>query len=435
MASTARLSPQRHAAAAETHARPGFTDRAAIGWHLTWLGVLAVVGLVLALTALDDTGGPAALAAVVAMGAAYLLLGWRLVGGRYRDGLAVGYLAGVVVGLLLVQRAGGLQLVTPLLFALFPQLWTLLTRPLAALATAVVPLALGAARATEAGWAGPALVDVAVESVAQLAVALLLGLWITGMTAESASRAEMVQQLQAARADLAAAERARGVLAERERVAREIHDTLAQGFLSTVTLAQAARAALRRDDVALVEERLALLETTARDNLAEARAIVEARRPADLADAPGAPPDDTGGARLPGALRRLAARTEDETGVPVDVVAAHLPPLPPPVEVVLLRAAQEGLSNVRQHAAARHVVLQVEARSVDGAADEVVLWVVDDGRGPGGSRAGSGAGGGYGLHAMASRLREVGGSVTLAPRETGGSVLEVRAPLAREGAT
>ena len=92
---------------------------------------------------------------------------------------------------------------------------------------------------------------------------------------------------------------------------------------------------------------------------------------------------------------------------------------------MLLRAAQEGLSNVRRHAGASAVALAVEAD-----ADEVVLRVSDDGVGPGGADDGAG---GYGLAAMASRLREVGGRVRLSPGEHGrGSVLVVRVPRRRE---
>ena len=59
---------------------------------------------------------------------------------------------------------------------------------------------------------------------------------------QSRERAQLIEQLQAARAELAAANHAQGVVAERERMAREIHDTLAQGFTSILMLAQAAAA-------------------------------------------------------------------------------------------------------------------------------------------------------------------------------------------------
>jgi signal transduction histidine kinase len=407
-----------------------FWDRSVAGWHAVWVGVLLVVAAVLALGVFTPGERAAGLAAVAGMLLAYLLLGARLVG-RERDALAAGHLALVLAGLLVVQSVAGLPLVAPALFVLFPQLWTTFGRAAAVAATVAVPVVLGVGRCAEVGWEAAAVRSVAVESLAQSAVAVLLGLWITGMVRESTGRAELLDQLTAARADLAAAEHARGVLAERERVAREIHDTLAQGFTSVVTLAQAADAALETvlaagpsPGVQRARARLALMESTARANLAEARAIVEALRPADLEgadDAAGLP-----GHRLAAALDRVARRFTAETGVAAEVTGAdRLPPLAPQSEVVLVRAAQEGLSNVRRHARATRVVLHLAA--ADG---EVVLDVVDDGAGPGPAPAGSG---GYGLPAMASRLREVGGRVALGPGPHGrGSVLTVRVPLVGE---
>lgn len=193
----------------------------------------------------------------------------------------------------------------------------------------------------------------AVYSVAQFSISLLLGLWNTGLVHESLSRAELLAELERTRADLAAEEHARGVLAERGRMAGEIHDTLAQGFTSIVALAQAADAALDADP-ALARRRLNLMEDTARENLAEARAIVAALAPPSLAA------ED----RLGGALERLVRRFTEETGVISHLaVDPQLPDLAPRTEVVLLRAAQEGLSNVRQHARAR--TASVALRLVD----------------------------------------------------------------------
>jgi signal transduction histidine kinase len=164
------------------------------------------------------------------------------------------------------------------------------------------------------------------------------------------------------------------------------------------------------------------MESTARANLAEARAIVEALRPADLAGG-----GEPGAGRLADALHRVAARFTAQTGVSADVVGAEaLPALAPETEVVLLRAVQEGLSNVRRHAGATAVRVVVSATG-----DEVVLAVEDDGRGPGPLAPRSGAGG-YGLSAMGSRLREVGGRVALSRGAAGvGSTLSVRVPLER----
>ena len=81
------------------------------------------------------------------------------------------------------------------------------------------------------------------------------------------------------------AEREAGALEERERLARDIHDTLAQGFTSIVMLAQAGEAAADRADMDTSKRRFTEIQETARDNLAEARALVGALAPPPLAEA------------------------------------------------------------------------------------------------------------------------------------------------------
>jgi signal transduction histidine kinase len=115
-----------------------------------------------------------------------------------------------------------------------------------------------------------------------LGLSLGFGLFILRLIAEAQSRAATIDALRQAQAQLAAAERDRGVSAERERLSREIHDTLAQGFTSVLSLGRAASAALARGDVALAEERLALIERAAADNLREARLIVAELTPGHL---------------------------------------------------------------------------------------------------------------------------------------------------------
>ena len=101
---------------------------------------------------------------------------------------------------------------------------------------------------------------------------------------------------------------------ERERISREIHDTLAQGFTSVVALSRAAQAALARGDVAAARERLALIEHTASDNLDEARLIVAELTPGHLQSR-----------TLGEALERLGAAVTSETGMRADVRVAGEP--------------------------------------------------------------------------------------------------------------
>ena len=76
---------------------------------------------------------------------------------------------------------------------------------------------------------------------------LAMGLWVTRVLEHSAQRAALIQELESTRAELAELHHQQGMVAERERLAREVHDTLAQGYTSIVVLAQTAAAALPGD--------------------------------------------------------------------------------------------------------------------------------------------------------------------------------------------
>jgi signal transduction histidine kinase len=195
------------------------------------------------------------------------------------------------------------------------------------------------------------------------------------------------------------------VTAERERLAGEIHDTLAQGFTSIITLVQAAESELGHDE-AQVHKHLALALRTARENLAESRALVAALAPAELTES-----------SVLDAIRRQAKRLTEETGVAtvVEVQGARRP-LPTGVEVVLLRTVQETLSNVRKHAAASstEIVLSYQDNSM-------VLVVTDDGQGFDTSAATNG----FGLRGMRSRVEQAGGTLTVTSTPGSGTVVEL----------
>ena len=397
---------------AATTAAPDFWQRSQRGWHVAFYAVVAVTAVGAVLDADDGSSGVvAALVALAGLGVLYAVLGARLLdSGEESDLLPALYAAAFLAGLLVLQAGVGTGLIGPMLFVLFPQAWATARRNTAVAIVVVVPLALALGDAAHRGWGAPALRDALLTSSIQSGVAVVLGLWISGMARESQTRAELLAELERTRADLAATEHARGVLAERQRMAGEIHDTLAQGFTSLVALAQAADAALEADP-ALARQRLRLMEDTARENLAEARAIVAALAPPALGDD-----------RLAGALARLVRRFTEETGVPADLwVEPGLPDLEPEAEVVLLRAAQEGLANVRQHARARTASLTLALG--DGL---VELQVVDDGVGVPAQAAPHG----YGLAAMAARAEQAGGSLERSPAPGGGTALRVRLPLA-----
>lgn len=228
--------------------------------------------------------------------------------------------------------------------------------------------------------------------------------------AESAERGRLVTELVAVQEELAVVQRQSGALAERSRLARDIHDTLAQGYSSILLL---ARAGLARG--ASEADLLGQIEATAAENLVEARRVVHALTPAPLEGAP-----------LPAAVRRQLDRLAEETGIDAQLEVSGDPLLATTdVDVAVLRLVQGALANVRQHAAARRVVV-----SLSYAPDELLVDVVDDGRGfdPAVLRPASDAGG-FGLRAMRERLASVGGrlSVESAPGE--GTAIAASVPL------
>ena len=247
-----------------------------------------------------------------------------------------------------------------------------------------------------------------------LLFSLALGLWISHVMAQSEQRAELIEQLERSRTELAELHHAQGMAAERERLAREVHDTLAQGYTSIVVLAQTAAAALP-PDASGVAERLALIEEVARENLAEARAMVAAFSPVALDSA-----------TLVEALERLVERFGRETGLATRLDTSALGngggDLSRSEEVVLLRGAQEALANVRRHASATAVVLRVSSVGA-GAARQVSVHVEDDGVGFDPSSAP-----GVGLAGLRDRAEEVGGAVDVVSAPGQGTRVTVRVP-------
>jgi len=372
-----------------------FWERAVVGWHAVYVGLLALVAFVVAT---DDslTSGERAIGIglVGVMTASYGLVGWRLLG-EDQTGAAVVHLAlpwGCFSGLALIAGGG----VYFLLFALFPQTWAYLSTRFAVPATVVLVSGLLLIEVGTRGWTGDAWSDAAPWALLQIGLCLLLGLFVTGVFREAERRAYLIAELERTRAELASAEHARGALAERERLAHEIHDTLAQGFTSILTLAQATEAALDLDADA-ARERLALIERTARENLAEARALVGELGPVDLQ-----------GASLADAVSRVVSRFGEDTGLPAEVTVDGQPrPLSANSEVVLLRATQEALSNVRKHAAANSVRVRLTFPPDGPGSAEVE--VVDDGLGFDPTQAS-----GFGLRGMRSRVEQVGGTLEIA---------------------
>ncbi|MBB2942592.1 signal transduction histidine kinase [Actinoplanes lutulentus] len=334
------------------------------------------------------------IAAIATMAALHILVGRPLV---RREAVGTAALLVCLTHLLLFGIAiACVPLATWLMFAVLPIFFMMVTlrRAIALVVVAnVIPVLLELH--ADPGGIGIDLVIAAIST----ASGVCIGVWITRMIEQSNERADLIAELEASRAEQERLSHTAGVAAERNRLAGEIHDTLAQGFTSIITLVQAA-------DPGLKDERLALAVRTARENLAESRALIAALSPAALASA-----------SLPEAVRRQAARFSEESSVPSTVRVAGEPRhLPTPVEVVLLRAVQEALTNVRRHAGAGEVAVLLSY-----AASSVRLVVRDDGCGfdPASSE-------GFGLAGMRARAAQVGGAVTVHGAE--GTTIEVEIP-------
>ncbi|MFF7401271.1 sensor histidine kinase [Streptomyces murinus] len=282
--------------------------------------------------------------------------------------------------------------------------------PLVALLTALAV----AAQLELAGWPDPNVL------LAPPAVAAVAATVYVVMHRQAARQSDLIDDLVRTRRELAATERREGTLAERERLAREIHDALAQGLSSQRMLLQAADR-LWDSAPGTAHEHVRTAALIAERSLAEARRFVHDLTPADLAE----------GGGLLRALRAVAAR-ETAPGLIVRVHTEGTPPerLPAPVESALLRVAQGALANVREHAGATTAALTLTCLD-----DQIVLDVMDDGRGfdPAEERR-DGAGGegrGHGLPAIRARLRQLGGTLTIESAPGEGTALSAAIPLER----
>jgi signal transduction histidine kinase len=384
-------------------------------WQLgLWLWDLLLAGatvLTCVLIAIEDRPVTARIGAVVVV--LVLAAGWAVTGRRMAlgmfDRITAGRLAyctalsaGLVLAVALVDSANWAA------FVVYSQLFWLL--PLAGAIAGVValtvllPLAGAVVR-------GQGLVEdlFPPQAIFMTLFGVLVGIYIHRLADESSRRAELIAELETSQAQVARLSHEAGVAVERERLAGEIHDTLAQGFTSIVTLLQAAQAQFDADPPA-ARRHVDLAVRTARENLREARNLVAASAPADLAPH-----------SLADAVGRQAGRLAEETGVAATHATTGSPRrLPAEIEIVRLRAAQELLANVGRHAGARTVRVELDYTGVD----VVALTVTDDGVGFDPDVVGEAS---FGLRMMRGRAERLGGVVTVRSGP-GGTTVAVRLP-------
>ena len=254
------------------------------------------------------------------------------------------------------------------------------------------------------------------EVTLPMVAAVVAYYFVSAIIDQSRERQKLIEELGSTRAELAVSERQAGVLAERQRLAREIHDTLAQGFTSIVMHLEATEGILDSNQAA-AKGHVDQARRTARDSLADARRLVWALRPEVLERA-----------SLPEALQRVTRTWSEENGIAANAVVTGDPwPLDPEVEVTLLRAGQEALTNVRKHAQASQVTVTLSYMD-----EVVVLDVLDDGIGFDSQRANgmsdSESGSGFGLAAMQQRAEQLGGSMLVESERGQGTTIVIEIP-------
>ena len=277
----------------------------------------------------------------------------------------------------------------------------------AATATTVAAVGLGAALRGETGIGyllGPVI-------GALVAVATVVGL--ESLSQVIADRQRALDELRSTRALLADADAERLRAAERARLARDIHDTLAQDFAAVEIHLRRVADVLDADSPALPAVTAARRATT--EGLAQARRFI--------AGEPGHRPAES----LPEALNRLAERARADTGGRT-AVTVHLVgeprPLPAELTTALVRIVQSALSNVVRHADATDAVLTLTWQP-----DRLLLDLTDDGAGFDVDAA-LDSDGGFGLAGIDARVRELGGTLGIDSAPGEGTALAIGIPLA-----
>lgn len=358
------------------------------GLHALFAALLALV-VVRVLVVQDETMW-VALALAAAFAVLYVL-GARVAAMRESRRAAMGAawvaaLSAVWVALLILVPEAA-YLVFPLFFLYLHVLPRVVGPAAVIVATLATVLALG----VHGGFTAGGVIGPLVGS----GVALVIGLGYRALAREAAEREALMAELLATRDRLAATERQQGVLTERARLAREIHDTVAQGLSSIQMLLHAAEAAAE-DQPGIAHIRLARL--TAAEGLAETRRFIRELAPPSL---------DAG---LPAALRRLSQQWSRE-GLRIDVTTpADDTDLTMEVQTALLRIAQGAVANVAQHADATTVGISLVVTET-----HATLRVQDDGTGfdPSLVSTRSGTPDSFGIRAMTERVDQLDGHLEI----------------------
>ncbi|PPF82644.1 hypothetical protein C5E07_13200 [Pseudoclavibacter sp. RFBJ3] len=394
-------------------------------WHLLIVGTAlantVVAGSVAAFAATESERSEA----LVATGALLLIpVVWLAFGVRSltdpRRGAALILLVTllVTVSMVLVPWTGFVQTL------IYPLVWLVCVSARRSILVSIgIAFGIGAVSALYNGV--EEIPDILPGQLFSVAATCGIGLSISYAWRVADERRELLEQLTASQEHVQELSRLSGASVERERISRDLHDTLAQTLAGLAMLAdrsakeigrmrddESSAGAHLREELSAQEERADLIASLARDALAEARGLIAENAPVRSTD----PAEAT----FADALRRLVDRFRGETGVLAEArIELEAGALERESEVVLLRCAQEALSNARRHAHATSVQLSVE----HGAAN-VVLNVTDDGRGFELEAEPSG----FGLDSLRDRANAIGGGVDIASAPGRGTIVTVTIP-------
>ena len=242
-----------------------------------------------------------------------------------------------------------------------------------------------------------------------LIISTIIGAFISSIIVQSTDRQRLIDDLTQSRANLMKVEREAGRLTERQRLARDIHDTLAQHFTSIIMHLSAAK----HSNPEAVQSEVQQAEDAARDGLNEIRRIVWDMQPEQIEKA-----------SLIEAVEELAARWSAENRVLVKMNVTGTPrSFTSFAETALLRISQEAMHNIHKHAQAKNVNITFSFME-----DMFVMDIADDGLGFEPSNIKNG----FGMKTMRDRAEELSGTLTIESERGAGTAIAVSIPMKEE---
>jgi signal transduction histidine kinase len=242
--------------------------------------------------------------------------------------------------------------------------------------------------------------------LALLIISTIIGAFISSIIIQSTDRQRLIDDLTQSRANLMKVEREAGRLTERQRLARDIHDTLAQHFTSIIMHLSAAK----HGSPEAVQSEVEQAEDAAREGLGEIRRIVRDMQPEQIEKA-----------SLVEAVEELAARWSAENRVLVKMKVTGTPrALTSSAETALLRISPEAMHNINKHAQAKNVTITFSFME-----DIFVMDIADDGLGFDPSKTSNG----FGLKTMRDRIEELSGILTIESGRGGGTAIAASLPI------